>query len=296
MTKLTDRLKQIKSITDESLKDALPHLKGRHQEVVDAISYSFIGTGKALRPFLVHTVSKMFSLSEQTIKQIALAVEMVHTYSLIHDDLPAMDNDNLRRGKPTCHVKFSEATAILAGDALLTQAFDVLANKKTHPDASIRCKLITFLAKSAGLNGMVGGQMMDLSAEKTPLLENEIYQMQKMKTGALLEFACLAPAIAANADDKIILHLKKYINAIGLMFQITDDLLDENGNEKEVGKTLKKDSKANKSTLLKLYGEEKVKMLLNELYHEAISSIRQIQDETQSILSELAQFILTRTH
>ena len=296
MTTLINSLKNVRDELDIYFKSHIQDGSSVPSQVLEAMSYSFIGTGKALRPFLVLTIADMLGLEKKYALQIALAIEMVHTYSLIHDDLPAMDNDTLRRGKPTCHIKFSEATAILAGDALLTHAFEVLANEKTHPNALIRCQLITFLAKSAGIMGMIGGQMMDLEAEKKPRLENEIYKMQSMKTGALLKFSCIAPAIAAQKEQATIETLTNYANAIGLLFQITDDLLDETGSEQEVGKTLKKDKTAGKSTFLNIYGIEKTKELAQIMHKKALNSLDTPFLKQTTPLKELADFILTRTY
>lgn len=296
MTTLINSLKNVRNELDTYFKNHFQNEMGLSSEVLEAMSYSFIGKGKALRPFLVLTIADILNLNKQSALQIALAIEMVHTYSLIHDDLPAMDNDTLRRGQPTCHIQFSESTAILAGDALLTHAFEVLADEKTHPNALVRCQLITYLAKSAGVEGMIGGQVMDLQAEKVPLMENEIYKMQSMKTGALLKFSCIAPAIAAQKGQETIEALTSYANAIGLLFQITDDLLDETGSEQEVGKTLKKDKKAGKSTFLNLYGIQKTKELAFEMHQKALHALNTPILKDCSLLKELANFILTRTY
>ncbi len=296
MTTLTNSLRNVRSELDTYFKNHFQNEMGLPSEVLKAMSYSFIGKGKALRPFLVLTVADILNLDKQSALQIALAIEMVHTYSLIHDDLPAMDNDTLRRGQPTCHIQFSESTAILAGDALLTHAFEVLADEKTHPNALVRCQLIAYLAKSAGVEGMIGGQVMDLQGEKIPLMENEIYKMQSMKTGALLKFSCIAPAIAAQKNQETIEALTSYANAIGLLFQITDDLLDEIGSEQEVGKTLKKDKKAGKSTFLNIYGIQKTRELALEIHQKALQALNTPILKECTLLKELANFILTRTY
>ncbi len=293
---LTNKLKQVRTQIDSCLLSEFTNVNDLRQELIQAVEYTFIGAGKAIRPFLVLTISDLLGVNPLYAKQIALALEMVHTYSLIHDDLPAMDNDTLRRGKPTCHIHFSESTAILTGDLLLTKAFEILSDEKTHPDATIRCKLITLLSKSAGINGMIGGQIIDLSAEKNPLTEKEIYFMQSLKTGALLEFACIAPGIVANASSTILTALKEYAHAIGLLFQITDDLLDETGDEKTVGKTLKKDKNAHKSTLLSIYGKEKTIELAKKLHIQALEALTVSPLNKNPSLKELADFILTRSY
>lgn len=293
MTPLNLKLSEARTLVDKLFDDELKIPEGREKRVIEAMCYSAIGSGKAFRPFLVLTVAKMLNVAQEQAARVAVALEMVHTYSLIHDDLPAMDNDTLRRGKPTNHVQFDEATAILAGDALLTQAFEVLANEKTHPDATVRIKLIEALSKAAGTRGMIGGQMMDLLGEKEPLTLKEVERMQSMKTGALLEFACTAPAILIGASDEIMQTLKAYAHAMGLMFQITDDILDVEGDSATVGKTLGKDSKAHKSTFVSLLGVEEARQLARDLGMEAKAALK-IFDDTADMLNHTTSFILSR--
>lgn len=295
MSKLTAKLLETRTLVDDKLEELLASVSGLHQRVVDAMRYSIIGGGKALRPLLILTVGDMLGLNKDQALRIACALEMVHTYSLIHDDLPAMDNDTLRRGKPSNHIQFDEATAILAGDALLTYAFEILADEKTQPDAIRRCLLISNLAKSAGFQGMIGGQAIDLAGEKQALNFEELYQMQSLKTGALLSYACIAPAISANASQQTIKALTSYAQNIGILFQITDDLLDITGNQAEVGKTLHKDTQAGKSTFISLLGIEKTKQLAYELNQKAKLALKELEEDT-SVLEELADFILTRRH
>ena len=293
MTPLNLKLSEARTLVDKLFDDELKIPEGREKRVIEAMRYSAIGSGKAFRPFLVLTVAKMLDVPQEQAARVAIALEMVHTYSLIHDDLPAMDNDTLRRGKPTNHVQFDEATAILAGDALLTQAFEVLANEKTHPDATVRNKLIEALSKAAGTRGMIGGQMMDLLGEKEPLTLKEVERMQSMKTGALLEFACTAPAILIGASDEIMQALKAYAHAMGLMFQITDDILDVEGDSATVGKTLGKDSKAHKSTFVSLQGLEEARQLARDLGMEAKAALK-IFDDKADMLNHTTSFILSR--
>lgn len=293
MTPLNLKLSEARTLVDKLFDDELKIPEGREKRVIEAMRYSAIGSGKAFRPFLVLTVAKMLDVPQEQAARVAIALEMVHTYSLIHDDLPAMDNDTLRRGKPTNHVQFDEATAILAGDALLTQAFEVLANEKTHPDATVRIKLIEALSKAAGTRGMIGGQMMDLLGEKEPLTLKEVERMQSMKTGALLEFACTAPAILIGASDEIMQALKAYAHAMGLMFQITDDILDVEGDSATVGKTLGKDSKAHKSTFVSLQGLEEARQLARDLGMEAKAALK-IFDDKADMLNHTTSFILSR--
>lgn len=295
MTTLINNLKQTRKEINALFLKELESLPMRANEINIAMEYTFISDGKALRPFLVLTIAKALNLDKESAYRIALALEMVHTYSLIHDDLPCMDNDTLRRGKPTCHIKFSESTAVLTGDALLTKAFEILANTHSLPTI-IRCELISYLAKCAGPSGMIGGQVMDLSGEKVPLSLDEIYQMQLMKTGALLTFACTAPAKAAQTDTITLKALENYANAIGLLFQITDDLLDATGDEKTVGKTLQKDKKAKKSTFLSFNGLDYTKKLAQEIHSKAIKALDVPLLKKNVLLHELADFILTRKY
>lgn len=293
MTPLNLKLSEARNLVDTMLESELKMPDGREKRVVEAMRYSAIGSGKAFRPFLVLTVAKMLDVPAQQAARVALALEMVHTYSLIHDDLPAMDNDTLRRGKPTNHIQFDEATAILAGNALLTQAFEVLANEKTHPDAAVRVKLIQALSKAAGTRGMIGGQMMDLLGEKEPLTLKEVERMQSMKTGALLEFACISSAILAGANEEVMQALKSYARAMGLMFQITDDILDVEGDSATVGKTLGKDSKAHKSTFVSLLGVEEARQMARDLGMEAKKAVVMFGDKAE-MLNHTTTFILSR--
>lgn len=293
MSKLTLSLNETRRLIDEQFNLLLPLPKGKDARVVEAMRYSAIGGGKAFRPFLVLTIADMLDVPKEYALRVGTALEMVHTYSLIHDDLPAMDNDTLRRGKPTNHVQFDEATAILAGDGLLTYAFEVLSNPTTHPDASVRCRLVEELAKYAGFKGMVGGQMIDLIGEKIPLSLEKIHQMQSLKTGALLTFACTASAILARSNTQTVEALKTYAAAMGLMFQITDDLLDLEGDSAAVGKTLRKDGTANKSTFVSMLGAEAARQMAKELKKTADNAL-EIFGAKAELLKETTTFILTR--
>ena len=262
--------------------------------------YSLSCGGKRLRPFLVYSTAKLFGLSFTDSINTAMALEMLHTYSLIHDDLPAMDNDDFRRGFPTCHKKFDEATAILAGDGLLTYAFEILSSQQTSPDSSIRCQLISLLAKEAGaFNGMISGQMLDLLAEQytplTPNAENIINRIEEMKTGRLLHYAVEAGAILGNAPDNLREKLSQYSRKIGIAFQITDDILDVEGNEKLVGKTLHKDINQNKLTFINLYGLGKSRQMAQDLINQAIEALSPF-DNAADDLRQLAQYIIIRNH
>lgn len=293
MTNLKAKLDETRTLVDAHLNTLLPLPNGKECRVIEAMRYSLLGGGKALRPFLILTVSDMLGIHKNNALQVACALEMVHTYSLIHDDLPAMDNDTLRRGKPTNHIQFDEATAILAGDALLTKAFEVLSMSQTHPDAAIRCKLISQLAKAGGTNGMIGGQMIDLIGEKIPLALDEIERMQALKTGALLRYACTAPAVMAQASGLVFKALETYASTIGLMFQITDDILDVEGDSAIVGKTLGKDKKAQKSTFVSMLGVDTAKENVKILAQKAENALACFGTEA-NLLRQTVHFILTR--
>ena len=290
---ILNKLSEVRELINQEIDNTLPIPETRDARLVEAMRYSAISTGKALRPFLALTVGNMLGLESKTSVRIGLAIELLHTYSLIHDDLPAMDNDSMRRGKPSNHIQFDEATAILAGDALQTKAFEVLSDSQTHENPAVRADLALALAKAAGADGMAGGQMMDLIGEKETLNLDEIERMQSLKTGALLHFSCVAPAIAARAEETITDALTRYAKALGLMFQITDDILDVEGNAEMVGKTLGKDSEAHKSTFVSILGLEKAKELARSLRDQGKEALA-IFGEKASELSELLDYILER--
>ncbi|MBK8212074.1 MAG: polyprenyl synthetase family protein [Rhodospirillales bacterium] len=260
---------------------------------MEAVRYATLSGGKRIRPFLVMASSTLFGVSEQFAIRVAAAIEMVHCYSLIHDDLPAMDDDDLRRGLPTCHVKFDEATAILAGDALLARAFEVIADSQTHPDPRVRSDLVVELAKAAGGDGMVGGQMLDLLAAEVPLQIAEITRMQRMKTGALIAFSCEAGAVLGKAADSARHALHAYAHDLGLAFQIVDDLLDVEGNDEEVGKRTHKDQGAGKATFVSVLGVERARAQSDMLAQQAVQHL-EIFPETADPLRALASFVVHR--
>ncbi|MBR6231783.1 MAG: polyprenyl synthetase family protein [Alphaproteobacteria bacterium] len=293
MQLLKDKLTEVRVLLDASFDKKLALPEGKEKRLVEAMRYSVIGGGKAFRAFLVLTVGEILGLKKEVALQIATALEMVHTYSLIHDDLPAMDNDTMRRGKPTNHIQFDEATAILAGDALLTNAFEVLSDPEMELDAEVRCQLINFLAQMAGKSGMCGGQMLDLIGEKESLSLEEITRLQTKKTGALLRFSVLAPAVAVKANETIQKALEKYAANIGLMFQMTDDILDIEGDEKLMGKTLGKDKTETKSTFITLLGLEETRQRAYQLCNEAKEAISLLGEKATLLLSA-CDFILER--
>jgi farnesyl diphosphate synthase len=280
---------------DDMLEQLLPARHDAESRLIDAVRYATLSGGKRIRPFLVMSSSALFGVSKPFALRVAAAIEMVHCYSLIHDDLPAMDNDDLRRGLPTCHVKFGEATAILAGDALLARAFEVIAEPATHPDPRVRSDLVGELAKAAGADGMVGGQMLDLLAAQVQLEMPEITRMQRMKTGALIAFSCESGALLGKASDSARHALHAYAHDLGLAFQIVDDLLDVEGDDEEVGKRTRKDQGAGKATFVSLLGVERARSQSDILAQQAVQHLEMFNDNAEP-LRALAAFVVNRRH
>jgi farnesyl diphosphate synthase len=274
--------------------------RARPARLLEAMRYASLGGGKRLRPFLVVESAALFAVPRQQALMAGAALECVHCYSLAHDDLPAMDNDDLRRGRPTTHKAFDEATAILAGDGLLTFAFDILARPETHADADVRLSLVLALARAAGLGGMVGGQMLDLAAEgrfdaSPPALgEQDVKTLQAMKTGALLRFGCLAGAILGKANASQRSALDRYGSALGEAFQIADDLLDLEGDPATVGKATGKDAAAHKATLVGVLGPQPARRRLDSLVGEAQSALAAFGSDGD-VLKAAARFVATRS-
>jgi len=254
---------------DQVLDRMLPRPAGRHARVQEAMRYAVFAGGKRLRPFLVMASSRLFGVPESRAVRAAAAIEAIHTYSLIHDDLPCMDDDDLRRGNPTTHRKFDEATAVLAGDGLLTLAFGILAAPETHPSAEVRCRLALGLAEAAGSEGMVGGQMIDMMAPDSGFDAEDVINLQRLKTGALFEFACKAGPVLAEAGEAAETTLRDYARDFGLAFQITDDLIDSLGDASVAGKSVGKDSTQGKATLVSLLGIEGARAKAKALADEA---------------------------
>jgi farnesyl diphosphate synthase len=301
----TAHLEQAAADTDRLLQDlladaVLPGEIARPARLIEAMRYASLSNGKRLRPFLVIETAALFGVPRERALMAGAALECVHCYSLVHDDLPAMDDDGLRRGQPTLHKAFDEATAILAGDSLLTLAFDVMARPQTHPDAAIRVALVTELARAAGLGGMAGGQMLDLAAEgrfearAAQLGERDILTLQAMKTGALLRFACIAGAILGNAVADERQALTRYGEALGKAFQIADDLLDVEGDAATVGKATGKDAAVGKATLVGILGVETAHARLAELVAQAHDALEGF-GERAAILRAAADFVAERT-
>ena len=297
MTAFAEKLMMFSSSFNEKLPDLFEFVEGRERRVVDAMFYSLSNGGKRLRPFLVVKTAELFGVDFDKTFITAAALECLHTYSLIHDDLPAMDNDDLRRGKPTCHKQFDEATAILAGDGLLTFAFELISSSKNPFNDNVKCNLANKLAVAAGaFKGMVAGQMLDLDMNGSVSVDNPekvINHIEEMKTGCLLKFACEAGAILGGAREDEYNALSVYSRKIGLAFQITDDILDIEGDELLMGKTLGKDVQQDKLTFVSLYGLEKAKKKALNLILEAKDALKVFGNRAND-LCELADFVVNR--
>ncbi len=275
----------------------LPGEIDRPARLLEAMRYAALGGGKRLRPFLLVETAKLFGLTDERPLRAGAALEMIHCYSLVHDDLPAMDDDDLRRGRPTAHKAFDEATAILAGDALLTMAFDVLADPATHDDPLVRADLVVGLARASGLGGMAGGQALDLEAEKatTPHTTETVLHLQSMKTGALLLWAVEGGARLGGADAKQQAALTRYGRALGACFQVADDILDAEGDEAALGKRAGKDSERNKATLVGALGLDAARARRDTLAIEAIEALASGSfGENANVLAEAARFTAAR--
>lgn len=294
--RLTDVADATESMLDRLLSTApLPGETVRPARFVEALRYACLGGGKRLRPFLMVETARLFGIEGEGVLRAAAAVEMIHCYSLVHDDLPALDNDDLRRGRPTTHKAYDEATAILVGDGLLTYAFDITADQKTDPDPAIRAALVLALARAAGLGGMVGGQVLDLEAEAVPEHHSAdaVIRLQSMKTGALLRYAVEAGAILARADAAAKAALSHYGQAMGAAFQVADDILDVEADEVALGKRAGKDAERNKATLVAALGLEAARLRRDKLAHEAIAALDHFGAKA-AILQEAARFAVAR--
>jgi farnesyl diphosphate synthase len=293
VTRLSDAMAEVAASVRAELDSLIPASDVPEARLIEAMRYAVLDGGKRVRPFLVKASADLFEVADECALRAAAAIEMVHCYSLVHDDLPAMDDDELRRGRPTCHVKFDEATAILAGDALLTRAFGVLADDRTHPSPEIRCQLTAALAEAIGEHGMVGGQMLDLLAEDKPPEVPEVTRLQRMKTGALIGVACIAGGILGRATQPVRHALEAYAHDLGLAFQITDDLLDVEGDESDIGKRVRKDADRGKATFVSLLGAERAREQATLLAEQAVRHL-DIFEEKADLLRDLARFVVER--
>jgi len=285
-----DELERIARLTERKLDGLIPASSTRLGE---ALRYALLGPGKRLRPFLLVSSARIFGAPEDRALEAATALECIHCYSLVHDDLPCMDDDDLRRGRPTTHIAFDEATAVLTGDGLLTLAFEIMSGPQIDPDPAIRVELVSLLAKAAGWQGMVLGQALDLEAEGRSLNMDETLQMQALKTGALFKFACEAGAVLGRATPDARRALLDYATALGQAFQLADDLLDAQGTTAKLGKAAAKDAARGKATFIALLGIDGAKAKLAGLVLDAESALAPLGPKAEP-LAEAARFVASR--
>jgi len=285
-------IKQNANTVDKFIKNYFNMQK--YSELIPAMKYGTLFGGKKIRSTIILNTSKIFNINFNQIINVCAAVECIHSYSLIHDDLPCMDNDRLRRGKPSTHIKFGESTAILAGNSLLTLAFEMIADQKFKLDTNIKLSLIKKLSECAGHVGIAGGQFLDLNYEKKNINFKKVINMQRKKTGKLFEFCCLAPAIVAKKNIKTQKEMSKVGEELGLLFQIADDLLDVKGSKKSTGKPVKKDKKKGKSTLIKLYGYKKTLGFALDRKKTIINKLKKYGQKSNKLI-EVSDFILNRS-
>jgi farnesyl diphosphate synthase len=293
MTDFEGSLKNAAADVERALHLALPVPAGPEGGVVEAMRYAVTGAGKRLRPYLVLSSAELFAVQRSCALRVAAAVEMVHCYSLIHDDLPALDDSDTRRGRPSVHRAYDEATAILAGDALLTYAFEILAEPETHGDPMVRCELVGALARAAGTQGMVGGQALDLAAELQELDIGAVTRLQRLKTGELIAFSCEAGAILGHAAEMPRKALRAYAHDLGLAFQIVDDLIDAEGDAALAGKPTGQDLAAGKATFVSLLGAERAREQARHLARQAAAHLDLFQEKADP-LRAVARFVIDR--
>lgn len=289
------RLASVAAEMEATLAAVLPEPQGHQAVIMEAMRYAALGGGKRLRPFLMVETAQMLGHCDNGVHIAAAALECLHVYSLVHDDLPCMDDDDLRRGKPTVHKAYDEALAVLAGDGLLTHSFELLARDEVHPDPNIRLALISGLAKAGGTHGMIGGQVIDISVSESDRDEALITQLQDLKTGALIEYAVTAGATLAGASDDQHAALRNYARDMGLAFQIKDDILDIEGDAEIVGKAVGKDENLGKATFVSILGLEGAREKAGILGIRAKSHLDPFGNSAQT-LCDTVDFVLNRSH
>lgn len=287
------RLKEVADKVTVALDQLIPPASGPEANLMRAMRHAALANGKRMRPFFVLETGAMFGVSEKSLLRTAAALECVHCYSLVHDDLPCMDDDDFRRGQPTVHKAFDEATAVLAGDALLTLAFKILASSETHDDPAVRVLLIERLADASGARGMVGGQMIDMLEQESPRDLNTITRMQRLKTGALISYALEAAAIIGHAREGERNALAGFANDLGLAYQIADDILDAEGDESIVGKALSKDKNAGKANFVTLLGVDGARQRVRLLAAQAKEHLAIFRDKAHILLHSV-DYVLNR--
>ncbi|MBA3576557.1 MAG: polyprenyl synthetase family protein [Sphingomonas sp.] len=284
---------RVSSKLDDFFSELLDPPADSRGQLYEAMRHAAIGGGKRLRPLLTIAASRLFGIDEERALRVAAAIEAIHVYSLIHDDLPSMDDDDLRRGKPTVHKAFDEATAVLAGDSLHALAFEILAHEATDPDPHVRSDLVLELSRASGPNGMAGGQMMDLLAERQSLDLASVTRLQQLKTGALIEFSVEAPCIVIRLTRDARTPYRGYARNVGLAFQITDDLIDHSGSEAAAGKRTGKDAQAGKATFVSLLGPDRARQQARMLVEQAIDHLSDHGAEAD-MLRAIARFAIER--
>lgn len=294
-TNFQQQLNNSQKRCENALNSALNQLNISDPYLADAMAYSLFNGGKRVRPFLVQATAHALGIDDVRVDIAMAAIEMVHSYSLVHDDLPAMDDDDLRRGQPTCHIKFNEATAILAGDALLTGAFEILADMPADFSIAQRLQLIRLLSQGSGASGMVAGQAIDLASVGKEVDLAHLERMHAHKTGALIRISVLMGAYCGNPDEETLKHLTTYANAIGLAFQVQDDILDIESDTATLGKQQGADVALNKPTYPALLGLEGAKEKAKQLHKQALEALKNLSGDT-SALAQLADYIITRDH
>ncbi len=290
---LSTAMAHVARVVEDALTTLLPTEDGPEGRLADAMRYATLGGGKRLRAFLVMEGASLFAVAETCAARVAASIEMLHAYSLVHDDLPAMDDDDLRRGKPSTHKAFDEATAILAGDALQARAFEVLSEEDTHSEPLARCELVAALGAAAGARGMAGGQMIDMLAEGQTLDGPAVTRLQSLKTGRLIQFSAEAGAILGRAAAAQRHMLAAYGRDLGTAFQIADDLLDAEGSAEETGKRTGKDQEAGKATMVAVLGIERARVHADMLARQAAAHLDSF-GERAARLRALASFVVAR--